>query len=81
MTRRKEPHKERDQSYELVGRAPNPEIAGLWVSMLEAAGIAAFYPGRFLWARRILGDKHVDVFVPKSRLADAQRLINESRSI
>jgi membrane protease YdiL (CAAX protease family) len=64
----------------LLARAPNAAIAGLWVSMLEAAGIPAHVPGQYLtdeWAatQRIVGNVGADVFVPRERLEEARRVI------
>jgi hypothetical protein len=64
----------------LLGRAPNPTIAGLWVSMLEAAGIVAHVPGTYLaddWAisQRVMGNIGADVYVLSSRLAEARSII------
>jgi hypothetical protein len=61
-------------------RAPSPTVAGLWVSMLEAAGIMAYVPGTYLaddWAisQRVMGNLGADVFVPRSRLAEARSII------
>lgn len=66
----------------LLGRAPNAAIAGLWASMLEAAGIACSVPGTYLadeWAatQRMTGNVGSDVYVQRSRLEEARAIIAE----
>ena len=71
-----------DDGPALLGRAPNAAIAGLWVSMLEAAGIPAHVPGAYLaddWAasQRVFGNIGADVFVPRDRIDEARRVIEK----
>lgn len=71
---------ESEDHFVLLRRAPNPTIAGLWVSLLEAAGILAHVPGTHLAdgysiSQRLNRNMAADVFVPSSRLDDARRVI------
>jgi hypothetical protein len=54
---------ERPDTLVLLAKAPNSAIAGLWGSVLEAAGIVRHQSRGF------------EVFVPRSRLEEAKRLI------
>src|SRR5262249_39953970 len=74
--------KGRDDSFELLGRAPNASLAGLWASLLESNGIQAHVPDRFLadqWAttQGMTGNVATEVFVPRSRLEEARRIIEK----
>jgi hypothetical protein len=71
---------ESDDRFVLLGRAPAPEMAALWASLLEAAGILSLVPGTYLadeWAatQRVTGNVGADVYVPLSRLDEARRVI------
>jgi hypothetical protein len=72
--------KPRDDDFALLGRAPDAAIAGVWVSLLEAAGIVAYIPGAALaddWAiaQRTMGNLGADVLVPRSRLEEARAIV------
>jgi hypothetical protein len=71
---------ENDDTFVLLGRAPNFEMAGVWASLLEAVGILSLVPGTYLldeWAatQRMTGNVGADVYVPRSRLEDARRAV------
>jgi hypothetical protein len=72
----------KDDAFVLLGHAPSQAIAGLWASMLEEAGIVAYMPGAHLadgWAswQQTIGNIGSDVLVPRSRLEEARRVIQE----
>ncbi len=66
----------------VVGRAPNPVIAGMWAEALEREGIHAVIPGRFLadgWAtwQTIIGALGCEISVPARDLARAREILDE----
>jgi hypothetical protein len=72
-----------DDEFVLLGRAPNPGMAAVWASLLEAAGILSLIPDTQLaddWAisQRIFRNIAADVYVPRSRLEDARRAIEHT---
>ena len=72
-----------DDEFVLLGRAPNPGMAGVWASLLEAAGILSLIPDTQLaddWAisQRIFRNIAADVYVPRSRLEEARRVVEQT---
>lgn len=74
------PQPDDDEEFVLLGRAPSPTMAGVWASLLEAAGILSLIPDTQLaddWAisQRIFRNIAAEVWVPRSRLEEARRVI------